>query len=712
VLGPGRVVPGPDALLVGIAAVSLADILGKTGPPEAVPEEAPEQVSPASRLSALLSAARPSAHSSVRPDVIGDVRKALERGKFALGAGAAVSLAPAPAGNALPSGLFRKIAKAGPKPKAARSGPPKKPLTLRELQEAAKEPSAQAPIRSSYGVSESVELDRIVRLPRRPSDPALYPDLTPVYRREGGTMSLWPIQSAALAEMAKANGLLAPIGVGHGKTLVTLLAPAAMKSRRSVLLIPPQLRPQLLQKNIPDLNRHWLLPLDRLTVVAYSELSSAKSHDLLDQLKPDLIICDEAHLVKNRSSARTKRFLRYFKEHPECRFIGLSGTITRKSLLDFAHLSEIALKGRSPVPLNWHVLAEWNDALSVTRDPLPPGALRKLANAEELAVLDGPRDPVAVQQAARSAFRRRLVETEGVVATEEGAIGTSLVLTGLRPEVPLEVNLALKTLRDTWQIGADELVDILSVVRVGCQLAAGFHYRFVWPGGEPDREWLDARRAWNSELREILKLSRKGMDSPMLVENAIDRGDLKSDFHEPWIAIKDRYGPGGPPREVVWVSDFLVQDAIKFARVTASKAAPLIIWYQHTAIGEAIAAAGGLPLFGPGSKASEDLTRVDAKKNPIIVCSQKAHGTGKQLSDYSQCLFTTPPASGGDFEQILARQHRPGQLADEVNAYIYVHTEEMRRSFLNAMRDAEYIQTSQGQRQKLLYSTRVDLPEE
>jgi hypothetical protein len=689
--------------------MTLADILGKARPPEQPAVSEPAQQTPASRLADLLSV-RP----SVRADVIGDVRKALERGKFALGAGAAVSLAPAPAGNALPSGLFRKIAKAGPKPKAKASRA--KPLTLRELQEqaaaagsAGSSPSAQAPTRSGYGVSESVELDRIVRLPRRECIFTAYEDLTETYRKPGGTMALWPLQSAALHEAKKANGLMALYAAGSGKTAVSLLVGAAMNAKRIVLLVPPQLRAQLLTKDIPRLNEHFKLPLERLTVVAYSELSSAKSADLLEELKPDLIVADEVHQLRHKTAARVKRFARFMKEHPECRFVGLSGTVTRRKLVDYAHLCEYALRGRSPVPLNYHTLQEWDEAISVSADPLPAGALKRLANPEELEII-AERDRKKAQEGVRRAFRRRLVETEGVVATEEGAVGTSLVLAGLRPEVPLEVNLALKALRETWCLGEDELVDILSVIRAGCQLAAGFYTRWLWPDGVPDREWLEARSAWNKEMRQILQLSRRGLDSPMLVTNAVIRGDLESSTHASWAAVKERYNPE-PPRETVWISDFLVREAVRWGQETCDKANGGIIWFMHRALGEAVAKAGDFPFFGGGDKAAAELTNMTPKKAPVIVCSVKAHGTGLNLQPYSRNLFTTPPA-GLEAEQTIARTHRPGQEADQVSVDLFVHTEEMRRAWLNSLRDARYVQTSSGQRQKILWAEKIDLPDE
>lgn len=664
-------------------------------------EKAPEQSpKPSTTLADLLSA------KPARPNVIADAQKTLANGRFAR-----VGDVPAPlpaAVPAMPPGLFRRIASAGPKRKTERKAPKEGALSLASLRNASSEEVYSPAFRSS-GVSESVELDRIIRLPRRECIFTEYEDLTERFRKPGGTMSIWPLQSAALHEAKKANGLLALLSAGSGKTLVSLLVGSMMDAKRIVLFVPPQLRAQLLTKDIPRLNQHFYLPLDKLTVVAYSELSSAKSADLLDELKPDLIVSDECHAYRHKNAARTRRWLRYHKDHPECRFVGLSGTITRRSLRDFGHLAEHALRARSPVPLNWHSLNEWAEAIDIGRDPLPAGALRKLANEEELLLIDL-RDPIKSQEGVRKAFRRRLVETPGVVATEEGAVGTSLVLTGLRPPVPPEVAAALKALRETWCLGEDELVDILSVVRAGCQLAAGFYTRWNWPGGIPDREWLEARSEWNRELREILKLSRKGLDSPLLVMNAIRRGDLRSDTFGSWETAKEKYDPE-PPRETVWISDFLVREAVRWGKETCDKANGGICWFAHRALGEAIAKMGGFPFFGGGEQAAKDLTSITPKKAPVIVCSIKAHGTGLNLQAYSRNLFTTPPA-GLEAEQTIARTHRPGQDADQVSVDLFVHTPESVRAWLNSLRDARYVETSSGQKQKILYCERIDLPDE
>ena len=110
------------------------------------------------------------------------------------------------------------------------------------------------------GVSKSVEFMRILDIPRRVLKLDEVPDVTPVFRREGGTMSFWPIQSAALIEAAEADGLFAPVSAGDGKTLISLALPEAMDSKRAVLLVPSQLKKKS-EKEIPFYEKHFSLPI-------------------------------------------------------------------------------------------------------------------------------------------------------------------------------------------------------------------------------------------------------------------------------------------------------------------------------------------------------------------------------------------------------------------------------------------------------------------
>ena len=573
-------------------------------------------------------------------------------------------------------------------------------------------------------VVKSAEWHRIQSVPRRKLDFEQVTDLTTIFRRKGGTMELRAIQSAALIEAHVANGLFGPIGVGYGKTLITLLMPEAMDSERTVLLVPPQLRDQLHREIEEVYGPHFNLPLDRIVrILAYSELSLAKNTDLLDQLEPDLIIADEAHNLRRSTSARTKRFLRYMKDNPHCRFVGLSGTMTTRSVLDYAHLIELALRKNSPLPNSYKELKSWSGALDVSPSSrYQPGVLQQLC-------VDG--------ENVRQGFRRRLIETEGVVATEESAIGTSLIIANIEPEiVPESVVEALREVSASWSYEGEEYSDPLALSRFMRQMSCGFYYRWVWPEGRPDEEWLDARAAWKSAARDKIKQGRAGMDSELLVSNAAERwrksiedhskckeGDCK--LHpgpdvdklctrkkpqeygpdvvffqcEEWIAwkkVKARYNPT-PPTETVWVSDWLAYDAIQKAQAAATRGHKVIVWYEHRAMGKRLAELSNWPHYGQGADASI------ATAN-IIICSITTQGVGKNLQAYDYNITLSLCTNGKDFEQVVGRTHRPGQMADEVWFVYYDHTAPLDAAMDAVIADAIYIQDSTGQRQKILYA--------
>lgn len=585
------------------------------------------------------------------------------------------------------------------------------------------------------GVSASRDLDRIKALPRRfwtQANPRYYSG--PVARwfnTEGAScpgcslcrwpdgsqraVHLWEPQIAALHEMKTENGLLAPIGVGWGKTLILLLAHRAMEAKRTVLLVQPDLRDQLMKVDIPRYAVHYAIPpvapgkdyageASGVWLVAYSDLSSAKNADILERIDPDLVVADEAHNLRHKSAARTKRFLRFMKAHPGCRFVALSGSMTTRSIKDYAHLAHLALRARSPLPLNWADLEEWAAALDPSDDPMPPGQLLTLEGAFGSYPDNYPPDPTT---AARKMFRNRLVQTPGVVATWDGGATMGLVISErIPPPIPDLVEARLAHVRNTWTSpdGEEIYEQPTRVAAAARQLACGFWYRWDWgEGGKtPDDEtWLEARRGWSKVVREILQYrSRPGLDSPMLVANAAERGELPADAMtawETWEAVRHHWDPH-PPTVDVWESYWLVDDALRWAAERMAAGEPGIIWYEHTALGEMIASVGKLALFGGGA----DSEAILATRAPVIVASIKAHGTGKNLQHYTHNLITSAPANGTKWEQLLGRTHRPGQLADTVHAEVYLHTPEALAAYHAAVTDATYVERTQGSRMKLL----------
>ena len=549
---------------------------------------------------------------------------------------------------------------------------------------------------AGLAVRSSAEFVRIRNLPRRTLTvtPAEIDALHERLVLPDGTRRLRPIQAAGLVEAERTNGLFGPIGVGAGKSDLALLLPVVLRSKVAVLLVPAALREKVLRQDYPALVPHYRLPRlmgakvaplhaeGELHVLSYDALSRESGAKVLDDLKPDLVICDEAHALRHPSATRTKRFMRYFRENRDTRLCALSGTMTSKSLRDYAHLAFLALREGSPVPTSWTVLEEWAAALDSGFLQAPPGVLTDLCQPNEHV---------------REGFRRRLVETQGVVATTESALGTALNFYERPVDVPAKVREVLRQVNNTWTSPEDDEAfdDVLVLHRYLRQLAAGFYYRWTWPNGEPlalRNQWLDARKKYNFEVANFLThRSRPGIDSPLLYAKAVADGRIISAASAPWLAVKDL---AKPKTEAVWLDSFLVDDAVAWAG-----AAPGIVWYEHATVGEALAARG-LPHYGPGD---EGILREDGSRS--IVASIRAHGTGKNLQAFSRNLITTPPVSGTTWEQLLGRTHRPGQGADEVEVFVYRHTPEMKGALIKALRDAEYQQRTTGNAQKLLAAT-------
>lgn len=533
-------------------------------------------------------------------------------------------------------------------------------------------------------VHESAEWMRIVGLPRRELNLDAVPDLTPLFRTPGGTMRLWPVQSAALLEAEACGGAFLAMPVGTGKALTAALMPHALPSKCAVLLVPPQSKRKKLEDTFPSLAQHFNLP--PLHVVSYSELERAPG-DVLERLRPDLIIADEGHYLKNRSSARTWRWEQYMKANPATRFVVMSGTFTLESILDYAHLVKWALRERSPVPASYMVLQEWAEALDVSDNPRPPGALERLCERKE-----------HVHHTFRDRFRCRFTTARGVVSVPLGYKAVSLIVRARPLAVPAVVSKALEKLRQSWELGnpdfpeapTEEVNDDLSFSRYLRQLACGFYLRWDWPNAVRDEEWIASRAGWDRTVRHILRYCRSpSLSSPLLVANQARRGGLDREAQaawEAWALVKERKAP---PSAVVWLHKFMVHDAIQWAQEFGG-----LVWYRHVPIGDALEEAG---MFRP-QKAHQIRT-----EGPQALSLEKFHKDidGLQHS-YSHMLYTSWP-NAKYTEQSLGRLHREGQRRTVV-ADCYLHTPETMDRFYNTRRQAEYIQTHGFGEQKILWA--------
>ena len=526
--------------------------------------------------------------------------------------------------------------------------------------------------------------------------------LTKELRTSYGSMRLRDVQAVALVEAYNQRGLFAPLGVGTGKTLISLLAPTVMRAERPLLIVPAQLRDLTINKHIPELSEHWKLH-PGLEVVSYNKISN--DPDFLKNKNPDLIIADECHLLRHRTAARTKRFIRHMSANPDCRFVGMSGTVTRKSLKDYAHLAEISLREGSPLPRAHSDLQRWAGVVDMQSEnpfaspQVQPGALLNFVQDTDWPdEMDVPNRYDRMIVATRNAVRERIMSTPGVVATTKSSLACSLNITLNDWQKPAAMTAHLRTLADSGVTPSGELVtEPLDAWRKGRELSCGFYYEWEWRlEDEPNRiEWLIRRKEWRQFVAERIRYSHT-YDTEMQVAQACVKGKIDSQgTYEGWVSIRDLCEPTTVPR---WYTNSFVNEVA----TNASNIGDCIVWVEQVAFAEMLAEQSGLPYFGAGC-GDAICDHVNGRLGPCIA-SIASNSTGKNLQAYSKNIVAVPPTSGVAWEQMLGRTHRPGQDADSVEVDVYQHTGPFRDAFGKAQANALFLKQSTGQEQKLCYA--------
>lgn len=521
-------------------------------------------------------------------------------------------------------------------------------------------------------------------------------------------------------------------------TIITLLIALLCDWQRPMLLVPAGLRDKTIKIDMPQLAKHLRLPTN-LDVRSYEELSLVKFADYLEVRKlPDAIIADEVHALKNRGAGRTKRLLRYFEKHPDTSFVAMSGSIVHRSLMDYGHLTQLALKDNAPVPFGFMELKTWADAIDegVAEEFRPaPGALLDFSLPGDAAIEDPQQlvlKGVAVDEEhatklirlekARAGFRRRFLETPAVISSPELSTTAGLIINELQmPDAPDDIVSAFKLLRATGQLPTKEFcATALEQNRHAKELILGFYYRWLWPDGKVDKEWLKARRLWKRFVRQMTTRSHggryydtelqvaNGVRQGLLVDEVVDpqTGTLVKDVYSKWVAIRDdrkaKWGRPEPPKETRWISEYAV-DFIETwmstsPKVDGARGAGGIVWVESVGLLEKLRERGHV-CYGAGQNG------IMKEKGDRMVVASFAHSVGKNLQMFSRCLFTSPMTSGKASEQALARLHRPGQSASDVYVDVMLGCRESWWSFFNARRDARYIEQTLGQQQRLNQAT-------
>lgn len=545
---------------------------------------------------------------------------------------------------------------------------------------------------SKRRITETPELRRIKNLPTRTWSDAdankLASDLTELLKTPQGKWKLRTVQAIALYEMGTYGGLFGPIRVGGGKTLTTLLAPYVLEAKRPILLLPAALIEKT-ERERRELAKHWRIPVN-LRIMSYEMLGRVQAAETLTFYKPDLIISDESHKLKNKRAGVTRRVARYMREHPDTKFVALSGTVMKGSIRDFAHILRWCLKDGAPIPKTEGELEEWADSLDEKVNPLNrinPGPLTTLApamGADEL-------------QVARRAFQARLCSTPGVVATKAGEdVDCSLYIRALKYDVSPITDKHFHTLRSKWETPDGwALSEAVGVWRHSRELAIGLHY--AW-SPRPPEEWVNRRREWAAFVRETLSHSRT-LDTELQVAMACDAGQLDGEALRAWRAVRDTFKPNPVP---CWHDDSAL-----LACEAWMKQGPGIVWCEHVFFAEELSKRTGVPYFGANGVDKTGLPIEKADPTKPLIASIAANSTGRNLQAWSRNLITACPTGAAQWEQLLGRTHRDGQQADQVEVDLLIGCAEHIDGWTRALSAAAASEDTLGHTQKLLVADKL-----
>jgi hypothetical protein len=278
--------------------------------------------------------------------------------------------------------------------------------------------------------------------------------------RMGGKHLLYT-QACAINEYLLAGGLFGPIGVGYGKTGISLMIANIAFTRlenpikKILLLVPPRLEHQLLKVDL----KTWreMTPLQYgvidiigkgaelrkrlarsgrqgLYIMSYSQLQIKDGEDRIHDINPGMIIADEAHNISgSKRSARSRRVFDYLRKYPKTETVFLSGTLSNKSIIEYHDAAKFSLKDNCFLPLNSSLTKEWVKCIDAQATKEGNFTLPSGSAALMRPLIEWYRQQTGIQVentpvGYREAYNHRLMTCPGVHSTGDASIPTSLMI--------------------------------------------------------------------------------------------------------------------------------------------------------------------------------------------------------------------------------------------------------------------------------------------
>jgi len=630
---------------------------------------------------------------------------------------------------------------------------------------------------SKGDVGDRGEMDRILSLPREEllSDEdfakinarVLKPEIYAEGRR------LFTSQAKAIYEYLEYSCMVGGLGVGNGKSLTGLIVAQLLWSKgvhKILYLMPsknfnsypnyhipfarkvlPELPPFVPMGGLDQKTRMRKAKSDRpgVYLFPYSYLSTTDAEDLINEISPIAVISDEAHNLANAKSARTKRLFRFIKDKSPL-FYPMSGTMTKKKLLDHAHLLRAALGDLTPLPRSGSLLKDWGrilDSDSVFQGKLAARMLDPLRYWAQREFPEGEFPPIT--SGYREAYQMRLKTAPGVVISGESECEASLNIFNWTIPDPTsfdgydKIQELIGEVEQFWRTpNGDEIDWAIHKFKWLKELSSGFYNELIWPTDEEvadhARDHIDIREArsrlerakahhkikqgYNRELRDFLHhRSRKGYDTPLLVDREIARNGNKRVGHTlaaVWRKMRDMEFDGMPKRvsRAVRVCDYKIRAATVWAESVFSKKETEAIWYENIEIGlwlveELRKVLGRKRVVHCPAGAKYNTIAEDSKNNKgkVLVCSF-AHAEGTNMQYLAKSFVVQWPRPAQLAHQLLGRHHRTGQLSDSVDFWRCVVTDFDHLLMAGCLNDALYAHETSGLDQKTILAAYDPMP--